>query len=212
MGEGGDAGLVTTASPSKEATMTTHTTRRSRAVRSGAALSAAAAGLLVLAACGSGGGSSTSTSSQPASSTGTTVTVHDAGGTSVLATSSGRTLYDSDQEQGKVLCTSGACTAIWSPLTVPAGQKPTAPSSVAPDLSTLKRPDGTMQVAFDGRPLYTFSIDTGAGQVNGNGKTDSFDGTDFTWHVAVPTGSGSGSMPSSGSSSGSGSSRGGYGY
>ena len=39
-----------------------------------------------------------------------------------------------------------------------------------------------------GRPLYTFSFDHAAGQVNGDGQQDSFDGTDFTWHLATPAG------------------------
>jgi predicted lipoprotein with Yx(FWY)xxD motif len=188
--------------------MRTPTTRRTRAIRSGGALSAIAAGLLVLAACGSGGGTASATS--PASSSGTTVTVRDAGGMSMLATSTGRTLYSSDQEQGKVLCQSGDCTAVWAPLTVSAGQAPTASAGLTHDLTTVKRSDGTRQVAFDGRPLYTFSFDHSIGQVNGDGQTDSFDGTDFTWHAAVaPTGATSSpsSSPSSGSSSG-----GRYGY
>ena len=187
--------------------MRTPTTRRSLAIRSGGALSAVAAGLLALAACGSGGGTASATS--PASSSGTTVTVRDAGGMHVLATSSGRTLYSSDQEKGTVLCMSGACNAIWMPLTVSAGQTPTASGGVAHDLTTVKRTDGTRQVAFDGRPLYTFSFDHGAGQVNGDGQTDSFDGTDFTWHAATLTASGS--APASGSSSGA-SHGNGYGY
>ena len=180
--------------------MRNHAITRSQAIRSGGALSAVAAGLLVLAACGSGGGTAAATS--PASSSGTTVTVRDAGGMHVLTTSSGRTLYASDQEKGTVLCMSGACNAIWAPLTVSAGQQPTASGGVAHDLSTVKRSDGTRQVAFEGSPLYTFSFDHSAGQVNGNGQTDSFDGTDFTWHTAT-TSMGSGSAPASGSSSGS---------
>ena len=186
--------------------MNTPTTRRSRAIRSGGALSVAVAGLLVLAACSSGG--STATESSPASSSGTTVTVRDSGGMTVLATSSGRTLYDSDQENGKVLCTSGACTAIWSPLTVTGDQKPTASGGLGNELTTIRLADGTRQVAIDGHPLYTFSFDHSAGEVNGNGQSDSFDGTDFTWHAATP--SGAASNPTSGSSSGS--SGQGYGY
>jgi predicted lipoprotein with Yx(FWY)xxD motif len=187
--------------------MRTHTTRPSHAIRSGGALSLAAAGLLVLAACGSGG--STAAATSPGSSSGTTVTVRDSGGMSVLATSSGRTLYVSDQEKGKVLCTSGACNGIWAPLTVTGGQRPTASGGVADELTTTKLADGTRQVTFDGQPLYTFSFDHSAGQVNGDGQTDSFDGTDFTWHAATP--SGSDSTPMSGSSSGS-SDDYGYGY
>jgi predicted lipoprotein with Yx(FWY)xxD motif len=183
----------------------TPTTRRARAIRAGGALSAVAAGLLLLTACGSGG--STAAATSPGPSPGTTVTVHDAGGMHVLATSSGRTLYVSDQEHGKVLCTSGACHAIWAPLTVKAGQQPTAAGGVAGDLTTVRLSDGTRQVAFDGQPLYTFSFDHGAGQANGDGQSDSFDGAHFTWHAATPTGPGS--TPTSGSSSGSSH---GYGY
>lgn len=173
--------------------------QRSLARRSGAGLSAVAAGLLLLAACGSGGG--TSSAGSPAPSSATTVTVSHAGGMSVLATSSGRTLYSSAQEKGKVLCTSGACNAVWAPLTVTAGQHPTAPGGVAGDLGTMKRPDGTQQVSFDGRPLYTFSFDHAAGQDNGNGQNDRFDGTTFTWHAVTTSASPSAPQSSSGSSS-----------
>ena len=195
--------------------MRTPTNPRSLAIRSGGALSAVAAGLVLLAACGSGGG--TSATSSTGSSSGTTVAVSHAGGMSMLTTSSGRTLYTSDQEKGHVLCTSGACNAIWTPLTVSAGQQPTAPGSVTQDLSTVKRPDGTRQVAFEGRPLYTFSFDHGAGQDNGNGVSDSFDGTSFTWHAVTPTGSaqasGSGNGSGNSSDNGSGTSHGySYGY
>src|SRR3954470_6928524 len=100
--------------------------RRSLAVRTGAAVPALTAGLLLLAACGAGGG--TSSAGSPATpSSGTTVTVSHAGGMNVLATSAGRTLYASAQEKGMALCTSGACNAVWRPLTVPAGHQPTAP-------------------------------------------------------------------------------------
>ena len=177
--------------------MRTPTSRRSRAVRSGAALSAAAAGLLVLAGCGAAG--NTAAASGPSAS-GTTVTVRDAGGMSVLATSSGQTLYASDQEKGKVLCRSSACVAVWQPLTVSAQQKPTSSGGASVHLSTIKRQDGSRQVSFDGQPLYTFSFDHSPGQVNGDGQNDSFDGTDFTWHAATPTGT----APTSGSSKGSG--------
>ena len=177
--------------------MRTPTSRCSRTFRSGAALSAAAVGLLVLAGCGTAG--NTAAASGPSAS-GTTVTVRDAGGMSVLATSSGQTLYASDQEKGKVLCASTACEAIWIPLTISSGQQPSAPEALTGELSTVQRPDGSPQVALDDQPLYTFSFDHSAGQVNGDGQSDSFDGTDFTWHAATPTGT----NPASSSSAGSG--------
>ena len=177
--------------------MRTPTSRRALALRSGAALSAAAAGLLVLAGCGAADNTAAASGS---GASGTTVTVRQAGDMNVLATSSGQTLYASDQEKGKVLCKSSACMAVWKPLTVSAGQKPTSCGGVAVHLSTVKRQDGSRQVSFDGQPLYTFSFDHSAGQVNGDGQNDSFDGTDFTWHAATPTGT----APTSGSSKGSG--------
>lgn len=182
----------------QEEQMRIPTSRHSQTLRSRAALSAAsAAGLLVLAGCGAADNTATASGS---GASGTTVTVRQAGGMDVLATSSGQTLYTSDQEKDKVLCRSGACMAVWKPLTVSADQKPTSSGGVAVDLSTVKRPDGSRQVSFDGQPLYTFSFDHGAGQVNGDGLNDSFDGIDFTWHAATPTGT----APTSGSSQGSG--------
>ena len=43
--------------------------------------------------------------------------------------------------------------------------------------------EGGSQVTFGGKPLYTFVQDS-PGQVTGNGVTDSFGGTSFTWTVA----------------------------
>ena len=122
----------------------------------------------------------------------------------VLEDSSGKALYVTDQEgAGKVLCTTSACTAIWVPLTVPSGQQPSGASTVSSHLGTVMRPDGTTQVTWDGKPLYTFSFDHGAGQVTGDGKMDSFGSTSFTWHVATASGtSGGGGSPSSSSNYG----------
>ena len=153
----------------------------------------------MLAACGatgagagSGAGTGHSSGGQTPSGTGgQTVAVRTAAGIDgVLTDPQGRTLYVSDQEgDGKVLCTSSDCLAIWMPLTVPAGQKPSGPAAVMARLDTVKRPDGTTQVAVDGKPLYSFRFDHGAGQVNGNGTTDSFGNTHFTWRVATASGS-----------------------
>jgi len=156
-------------------------------LRSGAALTAGA-GLLLLAGCGADDGAAAG-SGPDGGDPDTTVTIRDADGTDVLADPSGLTLYTSDQEQGTALCTSDACTAIWEPLTVPKGEQPTATGQVSDELGTLTRADGSRQVTLDGRPLYTFSLDHGPGHLNGEGQEDSFDGTDFVWHAATPSGS-----------------------
>jgi len=165
-----------------------------------AALPAVAIGVLALAGCGSQSSSQSTAASGSGQSAGTVVTVSDASGRSVLVTSSGRALYFSNEEKGQVLCTSGACQAIWTPLTVKGMNDLTTPPPLSHKIGTVARPDGTMQVTLAGRPLYTFSFDHAAGQVNGDGQQDSFDGTDFTWHVAPPSGHAAGS-PTSPSSS-----------
>lgn len=163
--------------------MTTFTAPRGRTT-----LATLAIGTLALAGCGSQGSSQSATTSGTAQDGTTVVTVSDASGRSVLVTSDGRALYFSDEEKGQVLCRSGACEAIWTPLTVAGKNDVTAPPPLARRIGTLARPDGSTQVTLAGRPLYTFSFDHGAGQVNGDGEQDSFDGTDFTWHVATPSG------------------------
>ena len=105
------------------------------------------------------------------------------GAGTVLVDSSGQALYASDQEAaaGKVLCT-GACNSFWQPLA--ASGKVTSSGSVPGKLGTVKRPDGSMQVTYNGQPLYTFTQDQ-AGQVTGDGFKDAFNGQQFTWHVVT---------------------------
>jgi len=42
----------------------------------------------------------------------------------------------------------------------------------AGDLGTIARSDGTLQATDDGHPLYTATLDTGPGQIGGNGRRD----------------------------------------
>jgi predicted lipoprotein with Yx(FWY)xxD motif len=145
--------------------------------------------LLLLSACGSSGnGSSTSGSSD------TTVSTKPAGSGTVLVDSSGRTLYFTDQDTAsKIACTAG-CAQVWLPLTVSAGTTPTAPAGVPGAVGTMARPGSSaMQVTFDGKPLYTFTLDSQPGELTGNGVTDQFGGTQFTWHAAFTTGGASSS-------------------
>jgi predicted lipoprotein with Yx(FWY)xxD motif len=147
--------------------------------------------LLLLSACGSNGnGSSASGSSS------TTVSTKPAGSGAVLVDSSGRTLYFTDQDTAsKIACVDG-CAQVWLPLTVSAGTTPTAPAGVPGMLSTMARPGGGggMQVAYEGKPLYTFTLDSQPGALTGNGVTDQFGSTKFTWHAAFTTGTASSSL------------------
>jgi predicted lipoprotein with Yx(FWY)xxD motif len=102
-------------------------------------------------------------------------------GRMLLATTKGRTLYTLSAEgHGKFICTEmSGCTSIWIPLTVATGVVPQGPVK----LGTVHRPEGTVQVTFRGRPLYTYAADKKPGQAKGEGLKDV-----GTWHAAlVPT-------------------------
>jgi predicted lipoprotein with Yx(FWY)xxD motif len=160
-----------------------------------------------LTACGSGSGSSQSqkSSAAPASSKTTTVSLASVSGVGkVLVDSKGFALYSPKQDaSGMIRCT-GSCTAIWVPLTVKGS--PTGASSLAGKLGTVMRPDGTKQVTFDGKPLYTFAEDSSPKKVTGNGIADQFGSQHFNWKVAAV------GKVSSGGSGGSGGGGGGYSY
>jgi predicted lipoprotein with Yx(FWY)xxD motif len=149
----------------------------------------AAALALLVSACGGGGSSGAMGSDNGAPNANEQVSVSDVDGVGdVLVDAKGDALYMSEQEAGgMVLCTDG-CTAFWEPLTVSGTGSPTGASSVDGTLGTVERPDGSRQITFDGAPLYRFTEDSGPGVVSGDGFADSFDGRQFTWHVARPGG------------------------
>ena len=166
---------------------------RIRTYTAPAALAAAVA--VVLGACGGGGeddssGAASASGGMGAAETVSIMSVESVG--DVLVDSGGAALAADEEVGGDVLCTD-ACAAIWIPLTVPAGDGPSADGNLANDLGVAERPDGPDQVTFDGRRLYRFADDPGPGEVTGDGFSDTFEGQLFTWHVASPTGFSEGS-------------------
>ena len=156
---------------------------------------AAVAAVLALAACGGGGSDgSNSPDATPSGNATTTVSVEEIGDAGrVLVDSDGKALYAADEEaDSNVLCTE-ACLSFWTPLTIDSGT-PTA-NSVPGMLGVSERPDGTRQVTFDGKRLYSFTEDD-PGEVTGDGFSDAFGGQTFTWHV-VSVGGGSDSSDGS---------------
>jgi predicted lipoprotein with Yx(FWY)xxD motif len=88
----------------------------------------------------------------------------------VLTDQNGMTLYTYDKdEKGKSNCVD-QCAVNWPPAMATATDKP------AGDLSVIKRPDGTLQWADDGKPLYTFIKDKKPGDVTGDNVKE-------VWHV-----------------------------
>jgi len=132
---------------------------------------AAGVAVLALAACGGAGPDSSSA----------TVSVEGLGDSGrVLVDSAGKALYAADEEaDSSVVCT-GACTSFWIPLTIDGGTP--SGNSLPSELGVVERGDGTRQVTFDGKRLYTF-VEDAPGEVTGDGFSDAFDGQQFTWHV-----------------------------
>jgi predicted lipoprotein with Yx(FWY)xxD motif len=142
---------------------------------------------LAVAACGSGAaqapggygyGSGPSApptaapSAAPAASR-ATVEAKPAGGagTVMVAGSNGMTVYTFAKDvanSGTSACI-GDCLARWPALTVPAATAPVAGAGVSGTLGTITRADdGSLQVTYNGLPLYFFAGDAKPGDTNGN--------------------------------------------
>ena len=99
----------------------------------------------------------------------------------VLVDAEGRTLYLYTKDtQGKASTCDGSCAVTWPP--VEAKDKPTAGAGLdAAKLTTIKRADGTEQVAYDGWPLYRYDGDKNAGDTTGQGVNS-------VWYAVSPAG------------------------
>jgi len=141
--------------------------KKSKKVVFASALAAVAA-MLVIAGCGGGGSSSSSSAASGGSGTeGTIGSTEIEGLGSVLVDAEGMTVYDFTVDKGVKSECYGGCEAAWPPVTTTG--KPTAGAgAMASALGTTKRKDGTLQVTYNGHPLYTFTGDEGPGEANGN--------------------------------------------
>jgi predicted lipoprotein with Yx(FWY)xxD motif len=87
----------------------------------------------------------------------------------VLTSPSGLTLYTHTGDTATSSTCTGACATAWPPLAVPAGATATVGTGVTGTLATFTRADGTIQVTYNGLPLYGWKNDTKAGDVTGQG-------------------------------------------
>src|SRR3974390_292514 len=80
----------------------------------------------------------------------------------------GRTLYLFQADKNGTSACTEACAAAWPPYTVTGA--PQAGSGVSQALlGTITRPDGTMQLTYNGHPLYYFTADAAGGTARGQG-------------------------------------------
>jgi predicted lipoprotein with Yx(FWY)xxD motif len=139
---------------------------------------------------GGGGGETTSEASsgggKPAASSGgagvvKAAKVGDLG--TIIVSSAGLTLYDFHKDKGSKSSCYGACASAWPPLLTEGEPKADA-GAMANRLGTTKRNDGTVQVTYNGWPLYTYAGDQAPGEANGN-DIDQFGAE---WYALQPNG------------------------
>jgi predicted lipoprotein with Yx(FWY)xxD motif len=134
-----------------------------------AALSGLALVLLIVTVAGTG--APAATSGPVALKTG------NAGGATVLTNAKGFTVYwFAADSPGKSNCY-GSCAQYWPPVT----GTPSAAAGIPGKFGTTTRTDGTAQVTYNGRPLYTYVGDTAPGQAQGNNLNIN----GGLWHVIV---------------------------
>ena len=100
-----------------------------------------------------------------------------------LVDAEGKTLYlfmaDTD---GSSTCNDD-CAGAWPPLTTE-GEAMAGDGVEASMLGTVEREDGTMQVTYNGHPLYYFVRDESAGDTNGQ----DVEGFGAEWYLVSPSG------------------------
>lgn len=101
----------------------------------------------------------------------------------ILVTSQGLTLYDFHKDKGSTSSCYDACAAAWPPLLTEGNPQAQGPADRSM-LGTTKRKDGTVQVTYNGWPLYTYAGDQNPGEANGN-DIDQFGAE---WYALQPNG------------------------
>ncbi len=162
-----------------------------RFTRSGGLVATAAVAVLVAACSSQAGGGATNPPAASSAGGGVEVDVAQGGPGAHLADSAGKSLYIRTSDSANTSTCSGGCATNWPPLTLQAGQNPTAGAGVTGTLGSFKRADGSTQATLNGMPLYYFSGDTAPGQTNGQGIQG-------VWFVAAPGGGPVGGAPSGG--------------
>ncbi len=86
-----------------------------------------------------------------------------------LTDPNGLTLYTHTGDSATSSTCTGGCAGAWPPVLVAAGGQATAGTGVTGTFATLTRADGTVQVTYQGLPLYGWKGDAKPGDATGEG-------------------------------------------
>lgn len=182
-----------------------------------AVLAVSAFALALLVGCGSSDDNSSSSSSgatASTASTGASPTAQGPGATTtdgvvntgdtdlgtILVDSNGRSLYLFEADTGGKSSCYGQCAQVWPPF-IAKGKVTAGAGADASLLGTTKRNDGSLEVTYNGLPLYYYVSDSNPGDTTGN-NVDQFGAE---WYAVTPAGvkaEASSSESSSGTTSG----------
>ena len=98
---------------------------------------------------------------------------------SFLTASNGMTLYKYTKDTPGVSNCSGDCAVKWPPYTVHSAADLAAVTGISGKLATITRADGSLQVTYNGTPLYFWYQDSKPGDTNGQGVGG-------VWYVVQP--------------------------
>jgi predicted lipoprotein with Yx(FWY)xxD motif len=97
----------------------------------------------------------------------------------VLVDNQGMTLYIFANDEAGVSNCADECAVNWPPLTVESADALVANPLLPGELGTIERADGTLQVSYNGWPLYYWKDDAARGDATGQGVGD-------VWWVVEP--------------------------
>ena len=150
-------------------------------------------GVLLVAGCGSSSSSSSTSSKTPSSTAAAassgpamqeialTTKEHGKLGTVLAAGPKRLTVYLFEADKAGMSSCSGACAKFWPPVL---GTGKTSGHAMSPDLGTIKRSDGKVQLTYKGHPLYYFVKDKDDGDAYGQGVK----AFGASWYVLAPSG------------------------
>lgn len=93
-----------------------------------------------------------------------------ADGRTILANGAGLSVYTFDVDVGRESRCYDACAQAWPPVLV------SADTPVGDPIGTTQRRDGSIQLTFEGKPVYLFVGDRARGDIRG-------DGLEGVWHL-----------------------------
>lgn len=152
-----------------------------------AAVAVVIAAALAIVIATSSGNSSQATSVAP----GSAISLKQTSLGKTLTDANGRTLYLFQGDKRNVSTLSAAGQAVWPPFT--SATKPRAlGGAIAAQIGTIKGANGSLQIAYNGHPLYYYVGDHSPGQTLGQGLNQ----FGARWYVLAAGGSAVVSAPS----------------